>query len=84
MLLDGAGQPVLAARRQLDSHRYIVTGGAGLEWQTANEPVLRLDFFAQLQATQGRTHNLPAPGATENMRTSGFIFVVGGVGGLAW
>jgi hypothetical protein len=83
-LLDMNGQVVMQPQRRIDNNRFIVTAGFGLEWQTAHEPVLRLDLFGQMQALQGRTHRVPAPGATENMRTSGYVLVFGGVGGLAW
>lgn len=83
-LLDMNGNVVLQPQRRLDNNRFIATAGFGLEWQTANEPLFRLDFFGQAQMLQARTHRVPAPGATDNMRTSGYVLVFGGVGGLSW
>ena len=83
-LLDMNGQVVMQPQRRLDNNRFIASAGFGLEWQTAHEPVLRIDVFGQAQALQARTHRVPAPGETQNMRTSGYVLVFGGVGGLSW
>ena len=83
-LVDMSGQVVMQPQRRLDNNRFIATAGFGLEWQTAHEPVVRLDLFGQAQVLQSRSHRVPAPGATENMRTSGYMLVFGGTGGLAW
>ena len=53
-------------------------------WQTAHEPVFRLDVFGQAQALQGRTHRVPVAGGTNNMETRGYMLVFGGTTGLAW
>ena len=76
--------PMLVPQRFIDSHRYILTAGFGLEWQTNNEPVFRLDIFAQMHRLQRRTHDIPAPGETENMKTDGIMWALGWTGGLGW
>jgi len=83
-LLDMDGNVVMQPQRRLDNSRLIVTAGFGLEWQTAHEPVLRVDLFGQAHALQRREHAVPAPGATNNMTTRGYMLVFGGTAGLAW
>jgi hypothetical protein len=83
-LLDMDGNVVMQPQRRLDNSRLIVTAGFGLEWQTAHEPVLRVDLFGQAHALQRREHAVPAPGATNNMITRGYMLVFGGTAGLAW
>lgn len=78
------GEAVLQPVRYLDSDRHIVTLGAGVTWESAVGAVLRLELFTQLHRVVERTHNIPAPGATANMVTEGWIFASGWSASLEW
>lgn len=77
--------PARAEARYLDSDRHVLTAGVGLAWAPRGESTkLTLDLYGQLDVLAPRTHDAPAPGGTENMRTSGVIAVGGWTVGVQW
>jgi len=77
--------PARTDARYLDNDRHVLTAGVGLAWQPRGEPTrLTLDLYGQLDVLAPRTHDAPAPGHTENMRTSGVVAVGGWTVGVHW
>ncbi|MCA9532379.1 MAG: hypothetical protein KC593_01825 [Myxococcales bacterium] len=86
---DMNGNVVLVPVRYLDGHRYVLTAGTGVRWQTAREPLVRFDLFAQAQRVGARTHSISAsavnPGdGGAHMRSAGWMLALGWTGGLEW
>lgn len=89
MRLDPNGRPVLLPVRYLDGHRYVLTAGTGIRWQTRHEPLVRFDLFAQAQRIGARTHSISADAVSPSdtgphMRSEGWILALGWTGGLEW
>ena len=87
--LDPNGRPVLLPVRYLDGHRYVLTAGTGIRWQTRHEPLVRFDLFAQAQRIGARTHSISADAVSPSdtgphMRSEGWILALGWTGGLEW
>ena len=81
--------------RYLDSHRHVLSAGAGLRWATRSGAILDVDLFAAPHRVTSRTHEISqrtpeeaaaagAPPIAERMVSRGFLLVAGGVVGLSW
>jgi len=74
-----------AEARYLDNDRHLVTGGLGFDVALGHHGAhVFFDSYLSLSVLPTRTHDAPAPDATSNMRTSGFVGVGGWSGGVAW
>jgi len=78
------GAVVQIPLRYVDSDRHVLTAGAGIAAELAHGRRVSFDVYGQLQIVAPRTHELPAPGGSAPMESSGVVLAAGWSAGLQW